>query len=287
MRKLLIAIVAVLPLTFGCAAASAHDFGEFPSPGMPVVGTIVSTDPTSGTFVANAFAPTGFGEDSSDFDQPPVTTQVTISTDSNTRLLVDEQPGTVADMSAGDRFIAFFTGSPGDSLQTLVSNPALAVFDHPAPKPHQLYAFVGSVTGVDTTAGALTVDVTRSLPADLVPAGSAPVSFTVGADTLVLGGSSTSLFGGSLANVSVGDIVAGGLIGDAGETLAQVEQTPLKLLLDLPAGSGQAGAKRTTLNKALSLLGGKPLAPAHKAHKSHRHARRHHKTHARRHARRS
>ncbi len=224
----------------------------------------------------------GGGDDGDYFGQPPTTTQVTITTDSNTRMRVNDGSASVADMSPGDQFVALFTGSPGDSIDTLVTNPALAVFDRAAPKAHQLYAFVGTVTATDTVGGTVTVNVTRSLPADLVPAGSSPIPFTVGLQTLVLGGTSASLFGGSLGDVSVGDIVAGGVAGDAGETLAQVESSPLKVLLDLPApAGGSTGAQTGALNRALSLLGAPHKAvKAHKTHKHHKkHRRSHHSSH--------
>jgi hypothetical protein len=191
-------------------------------------------------------------------------TQVTITTYSGTKLKLNHQDGTVGDLVAGDRFVARLSGSPGDSIQTLVSNPALRVSASTPPKAHQLYAFVGRVTAVDTTAGNVTVDVTRSRPSDLVPSGSAPLSFTVGSDTLIRRGTGLRrLLGASLGDVSVGDIVAGGVIGDSGLTLSQVESTPLKVLLDLPATtttttSAQAAEGKTRAMKhALSLLGDK------------------------------
>lgn len=295
MKRLLICLVAALPLTLGTAAANADGSGPFDLPGasvVPVVGTVVSTDAANGTFVANAYVPVpqdgGFGHDSDFFGRTPVaTTQVTITTDSNTRVRVNDEEGTVGDMAAGDQFAALFTGSPGDPLETLVASPALAVLDQTPPKPqaHQLYAFVGTVTATDTTAGTVTVDVTRSLPSDLVPAGSAPVAFTIGPETLVLGGTSGGdLFGGSLSNVAVGDIVAGGVVGDAGETLAQVQSTPLKLLLDLPPAAGTGAVTQTgALNRALSVLEGSHQAvkthKAHKSHKTHKAHRSHRRTH--------
>ena len=109
----------------------------------------------------------------------------------------------------------------------------------------------------------MTVDVIRSRPGDLAPPGSS-ATFTVDSNTLVLGGSSSdSLFGGSLSDVNVGDLVAGGVAGPAGETLAQIEATPLKVLLDLPGSSAsttssshhRAGTR--VLKRALALLGDK------------------------------
>ena len=161
MKKLLIMLVAALPLALGTAAANADGGGPGDGAGgpvVPVVGTVVSTDAASGSFVANAFVAPSQGEDNQfggddDFPGPtPTTTQVTITTDSNTHMRVNDGSGTVADMSPGDQFVALFTGSPGDSIDTLVANPALAVFDRSAPEhqhqqqQHQLYAFVGTVT---------------------------------------------------------------------------------------------------------------------------------------------
>jgi hypothetical protein len=194
----------------------------------------------------------------------PTTTQVTITTDSSTKVKINGKTATVPELVAGAKFIALFKGSNSDSIQTLVANPAVAVY---ARTPRQLYAFVGSVTAVDTKAGTVTVDVTRSLPGSLVPSGSPAAPFTVGPNTLILGG--TKLFGGSLSDVSVGDIVAGGLIGQAGQTLTQVEALPLAVLLDLPApssASSTAKAKRAeALTKTVALL----QSGKKKSHKKH------------------
>ena len=188
-------------------------------------------------------------------------TQVTIVPDSTTKVISDGKSVAPTALAAGEKFFALFHGTPADSLATLVASAPVGVFAKSPPTPHALYAFVGKVTGIDTGKGTVTVNVERSLPASLAPSGSAPVTLTVGADTLVLGGSSASLLGGGLSSVSVGDLVAGGLIGDSGLTLAQVGALPLRLLLDLPAGAvtpGGSGAAATTqvLNHTLALLDG-------------------------------
>jgi hypothetical protein len=194
----------------------------------------------------------------------PALTPVTITTDpSATRFRVDGQNSTLSDLAPGDRFVALFNGSPSDSLQTLVSQPALAVDAQPAATQHQLYAFVGTVSGVDTAAGTLTVQVSNSIPSGLVPAGSNPATFTVPSSTMILGGSSTNgLYGGSLSDVSAGDVVAGGLIGPAGETLSQVESSPLQVLVDFPATATpvktaalRRAARQRALSQALALFG--------------------------------
>jgi hypothetical protein len=214
----------------------------------------------------------------------PATTQVTITPDSTTQIEVNGQSGTVANISPGDKFEAVFSGSPTDPITTIVSKPPLELKVH-TPDTHShgaLYAFVGSVTAVDTTAGTVTVNVSRSLPSSLVPAGSSPVTFTIGPNTLILGGSS-GLIGGSLTGVSPGDIVAGGLFAPAGQTLTQIGTLPLRVLLDLPASSTStstpaqtAKAKAKALRRAVALLDGKAKGKAkskHKAKKHHAHKR--------------
>jgi hypothetical protein len=292
-RGFFVALIAAVPLIFGTASASAltlplpgglTGITNLLSPKAPVVGTVVSTDPTDGTFVANASAINPFaflnifGGTST-----ASTSQVTISTDSNTLMLVNGQPGGVSDLGAGQHFIGLFDGLPTDSLQTLTANPADFILAHgTATASKQLYAFVGSVTGVDTTAGTVTVTVSASFPSSLAAANTS-ASFTVGQQTLILGGSSSgspvSGLGGSLSDVSVGDIVAGGLVGTSGETLSQVEAQPLSMLLDLPAppasstSAAKARAKSRALHEALALLRGKSL------HTSKHHRNRHHSRH--------
>jgi hypothetical protein len=243
----------------------------------------MSVDPTHGSFVANAYDlnPLAFlpviGRGTL-----PTPTQVTITTDSSTKLLVNGKPGGVSDLAAGNKFFALFNGFPWDSIQTITSSPALFVIAHAPPTPKQVYGFVGTVTGVDTTNSQVTVTVADSLPSSLVAIGSS-ATFTVGPTTLILGGSSTStstphLFGGSLSGVQTGDIVAGAEIGPAGETATQVEAAPLNLLLDFPAPpTASSAAKARALQDALALIEGKSLGAAvqHKRH--------HHKHHHSRH----
>jgi hypothetical protein len=285
---------------------------------VPVIGTVVSTDAAAGTFTANAFVPS-FGEQqgagnagsgSSSGQGPwgsglgsgfhgdfwggsgggattPTTTLVTITTNSSTRINVNgSTTSNVGNMKAGDQFLAFFQGSPTDSITTLVGHAALAIFDHTPPAQKQVYAFVGTVTGTDTTAGTVTLTVLGSFPSGLAAAG-ASVTLTVSANTLILGGTSATGFRNTLANVSTGDIVAGGLLAPQGDTLTQVEALPLQILLDLPIPSTTTTTTTTTttaatqraLSAALKLLGVKSTS-----HKTHHHKKHHRKHHSRQHA---
>jgi hypothetical protein len=346
MKRVLITLMAAVPLSLGAAVAYADNpgtgggdggSGSSQTPVVAVSGTIVSVNAAAGTFVANAAVVTepsqdgdqetgdddsglgsgggqgpvgeqgpgggqgtiggqGSGGDSHNFSgdlkhdtnaTTPAMTQVTITTNSSTKFRVGEQNATISDLASGDQFVALFNGSPGTDIQTLVTNnPALSVSAETPMTSQQLFAFVGTVTAVDPTGGTVTVNVQRSLPSALVPSGSPPVSFTVSSDTMILGGSmSGGLFGGSLSNVSVGDIVAGGLIANSGKTLSQIEATPLRLLLDLPASSASTtttatAAKAKALRQALALLGDRSSTKKHKSHKrgkrshAHKHAKR-------------
>jgi hypothetical protein len=259
------------------------------------VGTVVSTNPSAGTFVADAYAPAGaIGEDLGSLmtlgATAPTATQVTITTNAGTFMLVNGQPGSVGSMTAGDKFVALFNGSFLGSIQTLTAGPAIAVFDHTSPAPKQLYGFVGTVTGVDTTAGTVNVTLMDALPSTLASPGTAG-TFTAGHETLILGGSSAagSLedgmagLGESLGNLSSGDILAGLTVAPAGETLTQIEAQPLKLLLDFPASPSTSSASRTkarALKELRALIGGRRIhSRSHKTHhhhhpgkKSHKHA---------------
>src|ERR1700733_5389703 len=236
MKRALITLLAAFPLALGTSAAQAHgpghrgwgwgEGGAQPSSQVvAVAGTITSVDPTTTSFVASAYTPTGEGfgwhgpvgrpgQGNGRFRSywrsgpytMPAATSVTVTTNSSTKFRVDGQDGTFASLSPGQRFVALFNGSPGDSLQTLVSGPALAVVAHTPPKPHQLYAFVGTVNSVDTSADTVTVTVSNSVPSALVPSASNPATFTLSPSTLVLGGATTNgLFGGSINDVAPGD----------------------------------------------------------------------------------
>lgn len=360
MRRALIGVLAALPFALGAGIAQADGSGDWGGAGngtssgqvVAVAGTVVSVNPSAGSFVANAFVPTGegngFGDaagsgsadtggsDSNDGDAndensngngnsdgngnsngngngsgngnfsgdwtspssgaattpgtttTPAMTQVTIPTNSATTFRIDGQDAAISDLAPGDRFVALFNGAPGDSLQTLVSSPALEVFAHSAPAIRQLFAFVGTVSAVNTAANTVAVQVANTIPSGLVPAGSNPATFTVSADTMFLGGSAaTGLVGGSLTDVKAGDVVAGALIGSAGDTLTTVESSPLQVLVDFPATSTSTATssirkqvRARALTQALALFGYK--SSANKSHTKH-HRGRSGKSHTKKH----
>jgi len=288
-------------------------WGRGPSgPRAAVAGTVVSVNATAGTFVADAYVlspPTFMGSPGPGRGEPgyghpyaggrgwgrsarlrprwssspsasptmPATTQVTITTNPSTRISVDGRPAMVGKLATGDKFVSLFSGSSSDTIQTLTASPALAVFAHTPPTPKQLYAFVGTVTAVSgtTSPGTVTVTVADSYPSGLF---TSPATFTVGQTTAILGGDSSTgngLFGGSLGDVSTGDMVAGALVAPAGETAAQVEATPLAVLLDFPSsGSATSAAKQSALDSTLALFGvkhaGKAKGKARDHHKHHK-----------------
>ncbi len=255
---------------------------DSPSPG----GDRSSGDSSTGSSVSSDWLGSGM--------QPWGATQVTISTGPSTTVQIDGQSSTPASLAQGDRFVALFSGMPGDSLQTLVASPAVAIYAHTPPTDRQLYAFVGSVTAVNPGvggSGTVSVNVTNTVPGGLVPAGSGPATFTVSAGTVVLGGTAVNgLFGGSLADVHPGDIVAGGVIGSSGETLAQVESSPLQALIDFPAAStgtqttaSVRHARARVLSQALALFGYRGHSTRVRRHRHAAH-RRHHAAHRRHHA---
>jgi hypothetical protein len=304
MRRVVIAVVAFMSLGFGSAVALAHGQGGpggggqnwggggQSSPKVAVAGTIVSVDTTNNTIVANAYelgqrqrgwqnyggnGGHRFGSHGHGFrshsrregpNDAPATTQVTIST-TGTTITINGQPGTLGGLGMGDTFRALFNGSPGTDITTLVANPPVWLS---ARVPPQLYAFVGTVTSTTPATsgpgGTVDVDVTNSLPSGLIAPGTT-VPFTVGPDTLILGGNATDgLFGGTFGGISTGDVVAGGLVAAAGDTVTQIESIDLRLLIDFGSGGATPAIKQSTKAKALKraakLLGIK----ADKSHKS-------------------
>ncbi len=318
MKRALITLVAVLALSTGAAAAQAAEpgwgFGYGAGPGstsvVAVAGTVVSVDAATSSFVANAYVlsgghgccgpvralPGGNGPVAlrNDLVGPwytaPTPTQVTIITTSDTVWHIDGSGGTdsgsgsggtLGGLAAGDEFTATFDGSPTDTLATIVSNPALSVFAHTPPTPRQLYAFVGTVNSVDTadTPNTLTVEVTNSVPSGLVPPGAQ--TFAVSGSTMILGGStSDGLYGGTLADVAAGDVVAGVETSASGETPAQIESSPLQALIDFPAATSTTTSGATTnraraLDEALSLFGS-TAKTTHRRTRTRSHRRRRH-----------
>ncbi len=209
----------------------------------------------------------------------------TITTDSSTQVTIDGQPSSVANLAVGDYFSAEYSGTTSETLAQITAGIPLSIEAHssmpggPMWSGNTLYAFVGTVASTDTTAGTVTVNVTSSIPSALF---SGSDTFTLGQRTIVLGNSSSSLFG-SLQNVSVGDVVAGGLIGPSGETANQVETQPLQLLVDFPvSSSGSTGSTSSTSSTSIT-----PLAVRHAEKRALRLLRRkaaqlrhhHHRTH--------
>ena len=114
---------------------------------------------------------------------PTTPSTVTITTNSSTKFDVNgNTSATIANLAAGDRFIASFaalpgqgSGNEGSSVRrshwdqggstTVPTTPALEVI---AESPPQLYAFVGTVATAPTALpGSLSVTVSQSLPAGL------------------------------------------------------------------------------------------------------------------------
>ncbi len=241
----------------------------------------------------------GFGSEfrsdlrSHDNGSGPATTQVTITGGDGTVVFVNGASGAVSDMSAGDEFIAFFDGSPGESITDLVQNAPLAIIDHTPPKPKELYAFVGSVSNVastDATDGTVTVGVQGALPSSIASSGDS-VPLTVTSDTLILGGSSTSGLGADLTDVSDNDIVVAGLVAPQGDTLSQIEALPLRVLIDIPvtqtAGQTTSQAREKALRKALAMIGDKLKSSKKSKHTKKSHRKSHSRHASRKHARRA
>jgi hypothetical protein len=172
-----------------------------------------------------------------------------ITTDGSTQITIDGRTSSVSNLAAGDHFTAVYDGTPDESLATITSTPALSVDAWAPLHGNSLYAFVGTVSGTDTTNGTISVNVTGSIPNGLF---SGADTFDVGSQTIVLGNSRSTVFG-SLGNVQTGDVVAGGLIASSGESAATVESTPLQILVDFPqssASSSSATAQKASIRRA-------------------------------------
>jgi hypothetical protein len=216
----------------------------------------------------------------------PATTQVTITGGDGTVVFVNGASGSVSGMSPGDEFIAFFDGSPGESIADLVQSAPLAIIDHTPPAPKELYAFVGTVSNVaatDDNDGTVTVDVQGAMPSSIASSGDS-VPMTVTSDTLILGGSSTTGFDSNLTDVSDNDIVVAAVVAPEGDTLSQIEALPLKVLLDIPvsqtSGETQSQAREKALKKALAMIGDK-LKSSKKTTKTKHGKKSHRKSHSR------
>jgi hypothetical protein len=195
-----------------------------------------------------------FASDARSRFTPPTPTAVTITVGGSTKLTVKGSPNaTISSLMTGQHFIAVFAGSPTEGLTMLTASPALSIFAWPAPTaPATVYGFLGTVAGTSTANDTVTVNVSMSIPSGLVPSGSSAQTFTLNGATHVITGS-----GGvsTLSAVSVGDTVVGGLLAPSGETLAQIEATPLQLLLDFTSTATMSpAAKVKALDRVVEAL---------------------------------
>jgi hypothetical protein len=192
---------------------------------------------------------------------------VTITTNSSTRFDINgNTSATIANLAAGDRFIATFAALPGQGnsgqgmsghhdgfgdhgVSAVPTTPALQVI---AEAPPQLYAFVGTVATTPTALpGSLQVTVSSSLPAGLFTGAQ---TFQIGSQTLVFGGSMSAMLG-STPTISQGDVVVGGEINMGGLTAAQVEANPLHVLVDFTSASSATTAPTTPTTMTPTMAG--------------------------------
>jgi hypothetical protein len=177
-----------------------------------------------------------------------------IDSGDSTQVRIDGQQSSFGQLAVGDQFTAVYDGTSGQSLATIVSQPALWISawspTGSAGSSDSLYAFVGTVASTDTSAGTITVNVTSSIPNGLF---SGTDTFDVGSQTIVLGNSDETPFG-SLSGVTPGDVVAGGLRAPSGTSAATIESTPLEVLVDFPqstsSSSSSASADRASTKRA-------------------------------------
>ncbi|MGH2860487.1 MAG: hypothetical protein ACRDLT_03160 [Solirubrobacteraceae bacterium] len=128
----------------------------------------------------------------------------------------------------------------------------------PAPSiGNALYASVGTVTGTDTGAGTITVNVTRPVPNGLL---SGADTFDVGSQTIGLGNSSDTLFG-SLGNATPGDLIADRLIAPSAESASTPESTPLRVLVDSPQTCSSSTSSASAPKASNSRVGHRALRP--------------------------
>lgn len=200
---------------------------------------------------------------------PPAdgTPNTVITTDSTTGVTLDGQSAPLGSLAVGDVFSATYAGTPSEALSAITAAPAISLSAWAPAGGRVLYAFVGTVAS--SSAGTITVNVTSSIPTGMFAGAD---TFTVGPQTIVLGNSGSSLFG-SLANVGQGDVVAGGLIGPAGETAGAAETAPLQVLVDFPASTspGTTASIRRAEHRALRLLRRERAKLGHHHKKKHRH----------------
>jgi hypothetical protein len=171
-----------------------------------------------------------------------------ITIDSSTQIMISGPSASVSNLAVGDDFTAAYDGTPDESLATITSTPALSVEAWAPLDGNSPYAFAGTVSGTDTTAGTVTVNVTSPVPNGLL---SGTDTFDVGSQTIVLVlGNSGSTLVGSLGSVTTGDVVAGGLIAPSGASASTIESMPLQVLVDFPPSSSSATGQQASIRRA-------------------------------------
>jgi hypothetical protein len=162
-------------------------------------------------------------------DGPPTVDTITVKADANTAIFRNGADATLADIVVGDVVNVFIVADEGQTREQALASPAFAILAR-SKQTVVTYGFAGRVTAVDTTAGTLTVNVTKATrrARALLGSGAAQsVTFKIGESTIVIVDGQPA----QLSALSPGDAAAVGVKASKTASLAEISATPARVVL--------------------------------------------------------
>jgi hypothetical protein len=205
-------------------------------------GEVTAVDATAGTLTLKVRWPGDHGrhhghqqlrnqgaDDKPGDDNRPENATITVKADANTAIFRNGADATLADIVVGDVVHVVIVADEGQTREEALASPAFAIMAR-AKKTTVTYGFAGRVKAVDTTAGTLTLTVTKATRRARALLGSdatQDVTFTIGESTvLILDGESAEL-----GDYKPGDAAAIGVKASKTATLAEISATPARVVL--------------------------------------------------------
>ena len=175
-----------------------------------------------------------------------VNRRLTFTTDADTTVYRNGDDAAVTDLKAGDAISISIVADRSATETEALASPAWIVSAYSSSAS---YGFAGKVTGVDTTAGTLTIAVTRTTSGGatvLAGLGTTTVTFSTGTNTAIARNGKKA----ALGDLVVGDLAAVGIRAGETATPQEVIGTPASTVLALSRSRTTTTSARTYAKRA-------------------------------------